>query len=447
MAFYKNPLSALLAALLVAGFSACVKTEFDEPPSTPITVDITPNTTIADLKKLHVTPEGFDPIADDLIITGEVIMDDRSGNYYKTIVIQDSTGGIEVKFNDGFLFNQFPIGRQIYIKCKGLLLTDYSGLTQLIGSTLEEDGVLSSVGLTEAQVITNVVKGNYAATPVAPRVVSLAELNESMISTLIQLDDVQFVKADTGKTWADAVTKNSVNRKVESCNGLTTLVRTSGYADFAAQKVPGGKGSLVGVLGVYNDDFQLYIRNPNDVATLTGNRCGSGGGTDPGTGLTSLNEAFDFITNNTDLSGNNWSNFAVAGTRKWRGGTFQSEKFAQATAFQSNLPSMETWLISPALNLTVARTLQFKSAQAFFKHDGLTVWVSNNFNGQDPTAATWTPLDGDLPTSSTPNYTWVPSGPITLPIYSSGIGYIAFVYKGNGTDQTTTFRIDDVKVQ
>ena len=65
-------------------------------------------------------------------------MDDRSGNYYKSIVIQDSTGGIELKFNDGFLYNQYPIGRTLYIKCKDLILTDYNGLTQLIGSTKEE---------------------------------------------------------------------------------------------------------------------------------------------------------------------------------------------------------------------------------------------------------------------------------------------------------------------
>lgn len=443
MAFYKITRSALLAALLVAGFSACVKTEFDEPPSTPITVDITPNTKIADLKKLHVTPEGFDPITDDLIITGKVVMDDRSGNYYKTIVIQDETGGIEVKFNDGYLFNQFPIGRQIYIKCKGLILTDYNGLTQLIGSTLEEAGVLSSVGLTEAQVITNVVKGNYAATPVAPRVVSLAQLDESMVSTLIQLDDVQFVKADTGKTWADAVTKNSVNRKLESCNGLSTLVRTSGYADFAAQKVPGGKGSLVGVLGVYNGDYQLYIRNPNDAASLTADRCGSG----PQNNFT---EDFAGITtDNAELDVAGWTNVAVSGTKKWSGEIFSSQRYAQASAFQSNQTNMEAWLISPKLTLTTAKFLQFESAMAYWKHDGLKVYISNNFNGTDPKApgTTWTELDCDLAGQATANHTWVPSGVISLPIYATGFGHIAFVYTGNSSAQTTDYRIDNVKVQ
>ena len=91
-----------------------------------------------------------------------MVLDDRSGNYYKTIVIQDASGGIEVKFNDGFLYQQYPQGRTIYIRCKDLILTDYNNLTQLIGSTVEENGVLSDVGLTEAQARAKVVKGPFA---------------------------------------------------------------------------------------------------------------------------------------------------------------------------------------------------------------------------------------------------------------------------------------------
>ncbi|MCB0530152.1 MAG: hypothetical protein KDC65_16860, partial [Saprospiraceae bacterium] len=129
--------AAALAALLLTVISACVKTEFDEPPAGGEPVTLTPNMTIKELKALHVTPEGFDEITEDIVIGGEVVMDDRSGNYYKTLVIQDATGGIEVKFNDGFLYQQMPVGRMLFIRCKDLLLTDYAGLTQLIGSTVE----------------------------------------------------------------------------------------------------------------------------------------------------------------------------------------------------------------------------------------------------------------------------------------------------------------------
>ena len=59
------------------------------------------------------------------------------------------------------------------------------------------------------------------------------------------------------------------------------LVRSSGFADFAAALTPTGKGPLTAVFSVYNSDRQLYIRDLKDVAGMTGARCASSG---PGTG-------------------------------------------------------------------------------------------------------------------------------------------------------------------
>ncbi|MBX2890140.1 MAG: choice-of-anchor J domain-containing protein [Saprospiraceae bacterium] len=440
----KNHRFAVLALLLLSGLVACVKTEFDEPPAggEPNTLD--PNITIAELKALHTTPGGYDRITDDYIIGGEVVMDDRSGNYYKTLVIQDASGGLEIKFNDGFLYQTLPIGRTIYIRCKDLLLTDYAGLTQLTGGTVEEGGELKGVGLTETQVRTKLVKGAYNATPVAPREISIADINPSHLSTFIKLSDVEFIKADTGKTYADAVTKFSLNRTLQDCSGKQLIIRTSGYSDFANVKTPGGRGTVEGVLGVFNNTYQLYLRDQNGVK-MDSLRCGA---IDPnGPGLSSLNEKFDATTNNQDIDLPGWVNVAVQGNRIWRGATFSGDKFASATAFQSNLPAMETWLITPPLDLRTQKTLSFESSTGFWRHDGLSVWVSSDFNGQNPATATWTQLNYTKPPVNASGYSdFVPSGNIPLPQFN-GKGYIGFKYVGDGTTNTTTCRFDDVKVQ
>ena len=265
--------SLLLSLLsLTLLWSACIKTEFDEPPVGGVVNELTPNKTIKALKALHLTPGGFDRITDEIIIGGEVVMDDRSGNYYKTIVIQDETGGIEVKFNDANLFGQYPVGRKVYIRCQDLLLTDYNGLTQLIGSTVEQGGVLEDVGITEAQARLKVVGGAYATTPVAPKVVAVNQINADMISTYIRLENVQFITADTGKTWADPVTQFSLNRTVEDCDKRQLVIRTSGFADFAGQKTPGKNGTIEGVLGVFGSTYQLFLRNASG-ATMAADRC------------------------------------------------------------------------------------------------------------------------------------------------------------------------------
>jgi len=274
--FFNNKLhvqNSLLAVLmLVFTLNSCVKTEFDQPPVGGDGKDIPTNATIAQLKSLHEVNGAYDLISQDLVIGGTVIMDDRTGNYYKTIVIQDSTGGVEVKFSNGFLYNRYPVGRKIYINCKGLVLTDYNGLIQLVGGVLYENGVPSDIGITENQKRTNITRGFLGAAP-EPRLVEPGDFNRNIVSTLIRLEGVQFTPADTAQTWADAPSGSSVNRYLANCCGQEVLVRTSGYSDFAIQKTPSGKGNITGVLSVYGNTYQLYIRDLTDV-DMTGARCG-----------------------------------------------------------------------------------------------------------------------------------------------------------------------------
>jgi len=298
----KNLVGSFVAALLLsATFVACVKTDFDQPPVGGDGQDIATNTSIQALKSLHETSGGYDFIADDLVIGGIVTMDDRSGNYYKTIVIQDSTGGIELTFSNGYLYNRYPVGRKIYVRCKGLTLTDYNGLTQLIGGYILENGQASAIGLTENQERTQIVRGFLGAAPI-PKVVSMGQINESLVSTLITLEGVQFAKLDTAQTWADATSLSSINRTIQNCGNVTLLVRTSGFADFAIQKTPTGKGSITGVLGIYGSDFQLFIRDVSDVS-MDEPRCGQGGGTETIVDISTIRSLF---TGNTTFvpSGN-----------------------------------------------------------------------------------------------------------------------------------------------
>jgi hypothetical protein len=291
----KNLVSSLVAALLLSvSFVACVKTEFDQPPVGGDGQIIATNTTIQALKGYHEVNGGFDLITEDLVIGGTVIMDDRTGNYYKTIVIQDSTGGIEIKFSNGYLYNRYPVGRKIYIRCKGLMLTDYNNLIQLIGGVVVENGQASDIGITENQERTQVVRG-FLGAPLTPKIVSIAQMNESLVSTLITVEGVQFTKLDTAQTWGDAPSQTSLNRTIQNCGNVELLVRTSGFADFAIEKTPSGKGSITGVLGIYNNDYQLYIRDLNDVA-MDGPRCGQGGGPETLVDISSIRSIFTGAT-------------------------------------------------------------------------------------------------------------------------------------------------------
>lgn len=403
-----------------------------------------PNITIPELKLLY---EGQRlQITDDLVIGARVVANDESGNYYKTIVIQDEEGGIEMKINDYDLFNAFPLGQEIFIKCKDLYLDTYGGVIQL-GSIYESGGQWLFGGIQPA-VLGNYVVFGTSVEPVQPTLVNIGGLNDSKLGMLIQMDEVQFVEAELGTTWADPVNHYSVNHTLENCDATTIVVRTSGYADFAGENLPEGNGTIVGILSAYNGDFQLYVRQLADVA-LTGERCetggGGGGGGDP---VTSIDEGFDTQSPDVNINIEGWLNEATEGSRYWRGKTFSGNTYAQATAYQSLDPSNVTWLITPPIALDQINNpkLNFQSSVAYYTHDGFSVWISSDFDGTNIDDATWEEIDCNLAGSSTPNYDWVDSGIINLSSYTGNV-YIGFRYQGSGpSGQTGTFIIDDVKV-
>ncbi len=92
-------------------------------------VTMTPNTTIAELKALY--KKAPVKIEKDIVIGGQVVSEDRTGNIYKSLYIQDETGGIELKLGKSGLYNDYKLGQWVYVTCEGLTLGDYSGMLQL----------------------------------------------------------------------------------------------------------------------------------------------------------------------------------------------------------------------------------------------------------------------------------------------------------------------------
>src|SRR3954471_14171527 len=148
----------LIASLVFTGIViiSCNK-KFDEPPAY-VAPNITADLTISDLKAMHTTGH-LEQITVDKTISGIIIANDRSGQFYKTIVIQDSTGGISVKLDGYDLYTDYPIGRMIFIKVNGLYLGDYNRLIQL-GGGLDNSGASPALSpLASTLFIQYIIKG------------------------------------------------------------------------------------------------------------------------------------------------------------------------------------------------------------------------------------------------------------------------------------------------
>ena len=156
---------------------------------TPVT--LTPNTTILELKKLYTTPGTPVTISDDIVIGGQVISEDRSGNVYKSLYIQDETGGIELKIGKNGLYNDYKLGQWVYVKCSGLTLGAYNGMVQLGWESNDSKYETSYI---EVQYIidTHIFRGEIG-TPVAAKKVAEADLlKEENVGCYVELDGLTY---------------------------------------------------------------------------------------------------------------------------------------------------------------------------------------------------------------------------------------------------------------
>ncbi len=434
-------------------FSGCIDDKFDEPPIDGEDPDITTTHTIAEVLNMW-QPGNIVEITDDVVFSGIVVSSDEAGNFYKTLVIEDETGGIRLSIDQSGLHTSYPLFRRVFVKAKGLYIGDYHDLPTIgagIGTNSQGNPIIERI---PSAVLGEYVLKGKKNQPSPIREKTIAEVTLSDVNRLVRLKDVEFIAGDTLKAMAD--NNFSANRTLTDCLDNTIDMRNSNYADFADAPVPSKHGTVDAVVGIYNGGLQLGISYYEDI-NFTEDRCTggtSGGNCDTwtviGTSTTvaSVDEAFDGITNNQDFEQAGWLNATcVDGGRVWRGKTYQSTKYIKATAYGDNNSEVHTLAITPGVTNIGSKTLTFKSAQDHYTQDNLRVLISTDFDGSDIAAATWTELSVTLAGSSNSNYEWVDSGNVSLSAYS-GTGYIAFEYKGSGPGGNTgSYSIDDVKIQ
>lgn len=350
----------------------------------------------------------------DVNLECTVTADEKSGNIYKTVFVEDGTGALQVKLlNAGGL----AVGDKIRINLNGAILNDYGSMVQLDSIDIEKRVVKLSAG-----------------NPVIPTKVTFNQLlnfdgnnHTPFQSRLVVVDSVEFSPGSKNKMFADAVGKYSIDRLLTSPgSNVPVAVRSSGYSNFASNLTPCGKGTMTLIVGQYNSDLQFTIRDFNEVKLASG-------------GCPIIMADFE----NSIFEGG-WTNYNVAGTVNWVSGSFGGRKYAEISNYINFAnQACETWFISPAMNLVGAANPRLSFESAFnFSGPTLQVYVSTDYSSGNPNAATWVNLN---PILSGGSYNWVNSGNISLSAYKSTNTRIAFKYTGTSTSGSR-WEIDDVAV-
>ena len=272
---YKMKQKSIILICFLSLFFGCVK---DQDFSTPIVECVEPElaitNTIQQVKEMYTYGKAIE-INADVIIEGYVVSNDKSGNIYKTLSIQDKpenpTSAIKIAIDQTNLYTTYDVGRKIYINLKGLAVGYSFGSIQIgkaVGGDLER---ISSFE------VKNHLFRSCEVAEITPKKVTISQLNKNLLEMLIEIENVQFKDAELGLSYANVNNTSTVNRVLESFNSNCNLVdeieiRNSGFSKFKNELLPDGKGNVIGVFGNYYDDFQLYIRDVNDV-NLTETRC------------------------------------------------------------------------------------------------------------------------------------------------------------------------------
>lgn len=264
MIFKNNYLYKIYVLSIMLVFNACVNNrEFDEPELVCSDEDFN-IVSISELKNLYAGETV--QIQEDWVVKGYIVSSDKSGNFFNTLHFQDASSNpseglqIELELRDSHLF--FDIGHTVFIKLKGLYLGQSNGLFK-IGGVFISFGNRSVGRLPNSVVFNHIILSCDQVENISPTSVSILELNESMVNTLVRIANVEFKEDELGKSFA--VEKEETQRTLVDCDDNELILLNSGYSDFQAQIIPDKMGTATGVLTMDKNEFQLIIRTVDDL--------------------------------------------------------------------------------------------------------------------------------------------------------------------------------------
>jgi hypothetical protein len=203
-------------------------------------------------------------ITREVRISGAVVSDDREGNFYKTLVLDDGTAGIEVRLDVEQIFKHFAIHSRATVRCNGLWIGNYGGVLQL---GTEPWDALETQPLPPAEVAEHIFADTVFYGEVRPPTLTLDALTARWVSRFVAFEGVRFIDEEKGLSWAEpAETAAATDRHLVDTTGDTLIVRTSAHARFAAWPLPEGSGRIEGVLGAFNGDYQLVVTDSEKFA-------------------------------------------------------------------------------------------------------------------------------------------------------------------------------------
>ena len=391
---------------------------------------------------------------ENLYVKGYVSSSDQTGNYFKEFYIQDSptnpTGALKIALNQVDTYNQFNIGREVYINLNGLYIGEErieNGVITIGGSTETDDFGTTVERLNDIQAARNVLRSSITEEMV-PLVVSL--LSDNLVGVLVSIENVEFADNLAGLNYFDPIETFDTQRLLQKCAGAAYTVfrlETSSFANFKNQRLPELNGTITAVISKTFDGASLILAlNTTDDVNFTEDRCEL---------IDTSNFTVVYEEDFTDGL-NGWDVINTEGSMQWSAADFGGDFYIRGSAYNGSTGvPMVSWLISPTFDFDAQDDEQMvlEVADAFSDagEEPLTAYYSTDYvSGSDPSSATWVEVGADQILALPPN------GGFFDNIYdatnfidlsaATGTGVFAFVYDSDGGAISSTRDLGNVKI-
>lgn len=258
----------LILLLITASlFTGCVNDDDYNVPA-PECTETTLTPTILP-QEIPATSE-IQEYEEDDIIEAYVASSDKGGNFFKTLSFQtlDGSFAFNVPVDANSLFVNFEPGRKVLIKLQGTYYQTYNGSLEI--GDIDMSLGFAIIGRLSPYEYEEVLNRSCTVIDEEELVqhTSITELQQdSYINKLVELQNVQFMDEAVGETYYNESNDigGGTNYLITDATGNTIVFRTSAFANFGGNVIPGESGSIRGVLTKYNDTYQFMVRTVEDI--------------------------------------------------------------------------------------------------------------------------------------------------------------------------------------
>ncbi len=202
---------------------------------------------------------GIYDIAEDLTISGTVMANDWLGEYYKSIVVLDDTGGIEIDIDLPALYRTIPVYSRVTVFCNGMTLARVGGKT-VLGA--HPTGYFPVDGIDGGLISRYVRIDSESGDDRKPAIRGFSEISAADIGAFVCFMDIAADLDSTNGKWCDTADGKYVTttRYITSGDGRFGI-RTLGTCRYADEAIPVGRFSVAGIIDYSGGEYYLRIVN------------------------------------------------------------------------------------------------------------------------------------------------------------------------------------------